>query len=210
MASDVAMNYVQFQDKQKTPSKLVCIGRNYAAHAAELGNALPEQMVFFFKPNASISQRLKAFDGEPLHYEAEISFAVVGGTIRYVGFGLDLTKRKTQSSLKEKGLPWERSKAFRGAAVFSYFVPIDGDLGDLAVELLIDGVRTQFGSVAEMINKPAQILEEAASFIDLEDFDIVMTGTPSGVGELREGSLYEGVIWLGDKELVRASWRAEV
>lgn len=202
------MKTVDFAGNHKSPSKVVCIGRNYAEHVAELGNPLPDNMVIFFKPNASISNELRAVAGEPVHYEAEICFGVEGGEFRYVGFGLDLTKRDLQAELKGKGLPWERSKAFRGSAVFGSFVPLRCSVDALSVELMIDGVRAQFGTVAEMIHKPESMLEEVATFTDLEDFDIVMSGTPKGVGCLKTGSDYEGVIRVGDIELVRTRWKA--
>ncbi|EDY83286.1 fumarylacetoacetate hydrolase family protein [Verrucomicrobiia bacterium DG1235] len=165
-------------------------------------------MVIFFKPNAAISDDLHATHEEPLQYEGEISFGLVGGEFRYVGFGIDLTKRGLQSTLIEKSLPWERCKSFKGSAVFSGFVPLEGKVDELEVELLIDGVRAQCGSVAEMINKPADVLEEIKTFTDLEDYDIVMSGTPKGVGFVKAGSLYEGVIRKNGVELVRSSWRA--
>lgn len=203
------MNAVEFSGTAKAPSKVVCVGRNYMEHISELGNEVPEQMVLFFKPNASISSELRSKDSEPLHYEAEICLGVEGGEFRYVGFGLDLTKRGLQSELKERGLPWERSKAFRGAAVLSQFVAIDSVIDSLQLELWIDGQLAQKGGVAEMINKPRSILEEVRSFVDLEDFDVVMTGTPKGVGVVKEGSLFEGVILRDGEVLFRQSWQAQ-
>lgn len=204
----IKMKTVNFGGSKRVPSKVVCVGRNYMAHISELGNAVPEEIVFFFKPNAAISDELRSFCGEPLHYEGEICFGVEAGEFRYIGFGLDLTKRETQSRLKENGLPWERAKAFRGAAVLGDFVPIRDGFDQLEIELLIDGERAQIGSIDEMIHKPQSILAEARSFIDLEDFDIVMSGTPSGVGPVRGGALYEGVVRQAGRELLRASWRA--
>lgn len=119
------MNLVEFDGIQRTPSKIVCVGRNYTEHIEELGNPVPEQMVLFFKPNASISDELRARHEEPLHYEGEICFGIENGVYRYLGFGLDLTKRGAQKALKERGLPWERCKAFKGSALFSRFVPIE-------------------------------------------------------------------------------------
>ncbi|MBC2605724.1 fumarylacetoacetate hydrolase family protein [Pelagicoccus albus] len=204
------MNTVILADQPVAPSKVVCLGRNYVEHIAELGNSRPEQMVFFFKPNSSISADLKSsHGGEELHYEAEICFGVVGGTLAYIGFGLDLTKRKLQSALKTNGLPWERAKAFQGSAVFSEFQKFSGNTDELEVELLIDGVQTQIGSVEQMINRPEEILEEAKSFTEFEDFDILMTGTPKGVGTVSPGSVFEGVVSQRGVELTRAKWLAQ-
>ncbi len=102
-----------------TPSKIVCVGRNYVAHIEELGNEIPEQMVVFNKPNSAIGDTLYANLGEPLHYESELAFMVRAGQLAAVAFGLDLTRRELQSRLKHRGLPWERAKAFDGAALFS-------------------------------------------------------------------------------------------
>jgi len=124
--------------RRVTPSKVVCIGRNYIAHIEELGNEIPDQMVVFNKPNSAISDILRSqIAGEPLHYEGELAFVIEGGKLAAVGFGLDLTKRT------------------------------------------------------------------------LEDGDIIMTGTPEGVGELRTGERFEGRVLAGSKELVTATWIAQ-
>ncbi|MDQ8180219.1 fumarylacetoacetate hydrolase family protein [Pelagicoccus sp. SDUM812005] len=204
-----AMKAVNFSGVERFPSKLLCVGRNYVEHIEELGNAIPEQMVLFFKPNASIGSVLRAEDGEALHYEGEICFGVEEGQFRYVGFGLDLTKRELQGRLRAEGLPWERSKAFRGAGLFSAFVPFEGAMEDLSLQLWIDGVLAQEGGVKQMINKPQEILDELLAVTDLEDFDIVMTGTPAGVGRVSAGSRFEGVVLCSGKELVRCSWEAQ-
>ncbi len=203
------MNSIDFSGKETLPSKVVCVGRNYAEHIAELGNEVPEDMVLFFKSNASISRVLRACDGEPLHYEGEICLGVENGEFRYVGFGLDLTKRELQSELKKKGLPWERCKAFRGAAVLSPLLRIEEGIDELELELRIDGELVQRGGVADMIYKPRDILEEIQTFVDLEDHDIVMTGTPKGVGVIKEGAVYEGTILKRGEPLLRHAWRAE-
>ncbi|MFA0697572.1 fumarylacetoacetate hydrolase family protein, partial [Vibrio sp. 10N.222.49.C9] len=106
------LKQVTLENQSFTPSKILCVGRNYAAHIEELGNEIPEDMVVFMKPNSSLSQQLNSFHDEPLHYEAELCFLVKDGEFSGVAIGLDLTKRETQSALKAKGLPWERAKAF--------------------------------------------------------------------------------------------------
>ena len=112
------MNSIIINQKKIFPSKVVCIGRNYVEHIKELNNETPDSMVFFFKPNSSISSKLVFPKGNPsCHYESEISFLIEENKISAVAFGLDLTLRETQSRLKEKGLPWEKAKAFDGAAV---------------------------------------------------------------------------------------------
>lgn len=193
-----------------TPSKIVCVGRNYVAHIEELGNEMPEEMVVFNKPNSAIGDILRSqMAGEDLHYEAELAFVVTGGELSAVGFGLDLTKRNLQSKLKEKGLPWERAKAFDGSALFSDFVSLNGNFDNLALELDVDGETRQAGGVDLMMYKPATILSELKRFTTLEDGDVVMTGTPAGVGKIRTGERFDGRVRRKAKTLVSASWVAQ-
>ena len=196
--------------KKVTPSKILCVGRNYVEHITELGNEVPENMVVFAKPNSAISDALHSTHlKEKLHYEGEICFMIENGQPTAVGFGLDLTKRETQSALKKKGLPWERAKAFDGAALFSEFVPVTGGNAEITIKLFINEELRQHGSTAQMMYKPADILAELKTFSTLEDGDIIMTGTPAGVGTVETGDLFRGVIFLGDEELVSKSWQAQ-
>ena len=191
------------------PSKIVCVGRNYVGHIQELGNEIPGSMVVFNKPNSAITDILRSrIDGQVLHYEGELAFTVHHGKLAAVGFGLDLTKRVLQSALKEQGLPWERAKAFDGAALFSEFLALPKDIANLSLRLDVDGELRQAGGVDLMIYKPEAIIIELATFTTLEDGDIIMTGTPSGVGEIRPGQLFEGQVLLGDRPLVSATWVA--
>jgi 2-keto-4-pentenoate hydratase/2-oxohepta-3-ene-1,7-dioic acid hydratase in catechol pathway len=192
------------------PSKIVCVGRNYVAHIKELGNEIPGNMVVFNKPNSAITDTLRShIDGEALHYEGELAFTVRQGKLDAVAFGLDLTRRALQSVLKEKGLPWERAKAFDGAALFSEFVALPTDISQLALRLYVDGELRQAGGVDTMIYKPQDIIDELVSFTTLEDGDIIMTGTPAGVGEITPGQVFEGQVLLSDKLLVAMNWLAQ-
>lgn len=204
------MNSVSLDGQAVTPSKVVCIGRNYVAHIEELGNEIPDEMVVFAKPNSAIGEILYSQLGdEPLHYEGEIAFMVEAGQLSAVAFGLDLTKRELQSSLKTAGLPWERAKAFDGAALFSSFSRIEGGTTDLAVELLVDGETRQAGGVDLMMYSPAVILEELSKFMTLEDGDIIMTGTPAGVGVVGPGETFTGSVKQGTETLAQGSWKAQ-
>lgn len=204
-----AMHTVSVNGTPVTPSKIVCVGRNYVAHIQELGNEVPQDMVVFNKPNSAISDvLLSEVDGEALHYEGEIVLLVRGGEFAAVGFGLDLTRRELQNTLKQKGLPWERAKAFDGAALFSEFVPLPPDLGGLALQLEVDGEMRQAGGVDMMIYPPATIRAELRKFTTLEDGDLVMTGTPAGVGAIRRGERFDGRILSQGEVLVSASWVA--
>ncbi|HCH70123.1 MAG TPA: 2-keto-4-pentenoate hydratase [Colwellia sp.] len=203
------MNLVIVDKKPVIPSKIICIGRNYVDHIAELGNEFPDEMVVFLKPNSAISTQLQSFHQEALHYEAELCFLYQQGRFSAVAVGLDLTKRRLQAKLKAKGLPWERAKAFNGAAVFSDFVLIDKIENSLGLTLAIDGNIIQAGGVELMMVKPDAILTQLQDFIDLEDGDIVMTGTPKGVGEIVSDSQFIGQVIYQGKTLVSATWLAK-
>ena len=204
-----SMQSVLLENYSIRPGKIVCIGRNYVKHITELGNEIPDEMVLFAKPNAAIGSCLATHHGdEPLHYEGELCFLIGGGDFKAVGFGLDLTKRGLQTRLKEKGLPWERAKAFDGAALFSPFAPFDGDLTELRFELHIDGQCRQRGTYAQMIHKPDQILAEVRTFMSLNDNDILMTGTPHGVGTVEPGRAFRGVVFAGDLPMTEGYWTA--
>jgi 2-keto-4-pentenoate hydratase/2-oxohepta-3-ene-1,7-dioic acid hydratase in catechol pathway len=202
------MNSILVNNKPVVPNKVICIGRNYVEHIAELGNEIPNEMVVFLKPNSAIAANLNAFHQEPLHYEAELCFVYHQGRFSAVGFGLDLTKRSLQSQLKAKGLPWERAKAFDGSAIFSEFIEINNVDPTLELNLTINDKTVQQGGIELMMYKPNEILKELQTFMTLEDGDIVMTGTPKGVGVINQGDTFEGNILLENKTLVSAQWQA--
>ncbi|MCP3922888.1 MAG: fumarylacetoacetate hydrolase family protein [Desulfobacterales bacterium] len=200
------MNSIKLNGNKITPSKVVCIGRNYVEHIEELNNEVPSEPVIFIKPNSAISNEIYSGKTDTIHYEGEISFLVVSSKISAIGMGLDLTKREVQTKLKTKGLPWERAKSFDNSAVFSDFVPFNGNMKDLRMELYINSVLIQKAEYQMMLNKPNDILNEIKTFLTLEDGDIVMTGTPKGVGEIKTGDIFLGKIFEGDQLLVDGSW----
>lgn len=203
------MNTIKVNGSTLQPSKILCVGRNYRAHIEELDNEIPDSMVVFSKPNSAISDTLHSdIDNQPLHYESELAFTVKAGNLHAVGFGLDLTKRGLQSELKAKGLPWERAKAFDGAALFSAFVTLPNGIEGLSLRLDVDGKPRQTGDTSLMIYTPVQIIRELKTFITLEDGDIIMTGTPAGVGAIAAGEYFEGEVLFGGKPLVSAGWTA--
>lgn len=203
------MHSVRLGEKLITPSKLLCIGRNYVAHINELNNTIPEQMVVFNKPNSCITSTLSSFHQERLHYEVEICFLIEEEQLSAVAIGFDLTKRDLQSELKSKGLPWERAKAFDGSAVFSRFIPLDGiDSNQLHIELFINSMRVQCGQVSQMIYSPETILADLKSYTQLYDGDVIMTGTPQGVGEIHMGDIFLSRLKLDGKTLIEAEWVA--
>ena len=200
------MKTINLDGKAIFPSKIVCIGRNYVDHIKELGNEMPSEPVIFLKPNSAISEHVQSGESGAIHYEAEITFMISSKRFAGVGFGLDLTKRDVQSRLKAKGLPWERAKAFDGAAVFSDFVSCPTDVSDLRLELMINEKLTQQGGCELMINKPEAILKATSEFLSYEDGDLIMTGTPAGVGPLQQGDKFTGRILENDKLLLEQDW----
>lgn len=202
-------NTINFNGLEITPSKIVCVGRNYADHITELGNEVPTEPVIFLKPNTAISADIYSHQVDDIHYEGEISFLIKEDAIVGVGFGLDLTKRAIQSTLKKKGLPWERAKAFDKSAVFSEFVSIPQNISALRMILSINGQLTQGGGYQEMLNKPQSLLDEINSFMTLVDGDIVMSGTPSGVGKVTVGDEFVGEIYNGEELLVKSAWQVK-
>lgn len=202
------MNLINFNNTQIAPSKIICIGRNYVAHIQELNSETPDEMTVFMKPKSAITNVLNAVHIEPLHYEAELCFLIKDQKINAIAIGLDLTKRGLQSKLKAQGLPWERCKAFNGSALFSDFVAFDGAVDELNFTLDIDGKRLQTGNVDLMIYKPDVILSELQKFLNLEDGDVIMTGTPAGVGVVDAGQKFVGALFNGDQLLISQTWNS--
>lgn len=203
------MNNVIFNSMPVTPSKIICIGWNYVEHINELGSEQPDEPVIFMKPNSAISGELYFDPVDAVHYEAEIAFIIKNNQLAGVGFGLDLTKRELQAKLKAKGQPWERAKAFNNAAVFSEFVPLEDDISTLSVKLAINDVTVQHGGVELMIFKPDVLLKEIVKSFKLEDGDILMSGTPKGVGTFNIGDQFNGQIFSNNTLLVEKKWIAK-
>jgi len=200
------MNNVKHDGVDLFPSKVVCIGRNYVEHIKELDNEIPTEPVVFIKPNSAISRHVESSQNEEIHYEGEICFIIQNSKIAGIGFGLDLTKRNVQKVLKTKGLPWERAKAFDKSAVFSEFVTCDEDYQSYKMELFINNKLQQFASFELMINKPEALLTEVQTFLTLEDGDILMTGTPKGVGVINSGELFSAKIYKNENIIIEQSW----
>ena len=198
------MNTIQYQNNNVTPSKILCIGRNYVEHIQELNNEIPDEPVIFIKPNSAINNVIKFCDD--LHYEGELCFLAENGEFVGVGFGIDFTKRDLQAKLKQKGLPWERAKAFNGSAVFSEFIALPDEATALGFSLHINGELRQQGCYSMMIHKPEACLAAIKQDFFLEDGDIVMTGTPKGVGAINVGDQLSARVLLGEKVLLEACW----
>ena len=187
----------------KLSNKIVCVGRNYVEHIQELNNEMPSEPVYFIKPMSCVTEKIELIDYSPMHYEGEICF-LMGEKIK-VGFGFDFTLREIQNKLKKKGLPWERAKAFKASAVFSKFVDFN-DIEELGVEVYKNGELVQKGGVNLMIYKPQFLFEDIERIFGLNNGDIIMSGTPKGVGVVKSGDVFEGKILEGKKVLVSKKW----
>ena len=190
--------------------KIICIGRNYGAHARELGNAMPEEPVFFLKPSTALLLpgspiRLPAFSTDVQH-ELEVVFRVAqGGSaipeaqalshLDAYTLGLDLTARDVQNEQKAKGLPWEKAKAWDGSAPISdQWVALDAatDLSDIRFELERNGTTVQQGNTADMLFPVSRLVAYVSKFITFEPGDLLFTGTPEGVGPITSGDVLTG------------------
>ncbi len=201
------MQQIIFNQQKVTPSKVVCIGRNYVAHIEELGNEMPENMVIFNKPNSAITDQL-SYHGEVCRFEGELCLLIQNGAVAGLGLGLDLTHADIQNRLKQKGLPWERAKAFDGSAVLSEFIPFDGMLSSLRFTLQHNDTLVQEADYSLMMYKPQEMIEEISSFMTLETYDIIMTGTPKGVGYYQQGDLFQMQLYSGEKLILEVHWKA--
>ena len=199
------MKTISYANLQITPSKIVCIGRNYVEHIEELGNEIPSSMVIFNKANSAISETLNYYK-EDTRFEGEICFLIENKSIAGIGFGLDLTHADIQNTMKSKGLPWERAKSFDGSAVFSAFVPFSGDITKLSMKLTINDKLIQFANYDLMMYKPHTMIDEIESFMSLEDGDVIMSGTPKGVGTYAKGDRFVGEVFCDEVLLVSGEW----
>ena len=196
--------------------KIICVGRNYAAHAKELNNSVEEEPVIFLKPDTALLSNNQDFYlpdfSNDIHYEAEVVVKInkPGKHIdekfanRYydsVSVGVDFTARDLQSMLKAKGLPWERAKAFDGSAVIGSFLPLAevGNIADLDFSMNLNGQKVQSANTSEMVFSVDKVIAFVSRFITLKTGDLIYTGTPQGVGKVNVGDHLIG--YLGDKEL---------
>ncbi len=189
--------------------KIICIGRNYAMHAKELKNEVPEEPVIFLKPDTALLRNNQPFFvpefAEDFHYETELVIKIdrLGKNIgkqfahRYyneVGMGIDFTARDLQQKLKDKGLPWERAKAFdSSAAISKTFISKNKfkDIQNVNFKLLINGEERQVGYTGDMLFKVDEIIEYVSKFFTLKIGDLIYTGTPAGVGSVSIGDHFE-------------------
>ena len=191
--------------------EIICIGRNHADHISELNNERPTETVIFLKPDSSILPNknpfvIPAFSND-IHHEVEILVKIckVGKHIdakfahKYyeeIGLGIDFTARDVQSKLKEKGLPWEKAKAFDHSAVIGNFTSKKdfSSLENINFELKSNGAIVQEGNTSLMLWKIDELISYVSQYFTLKIGDIIFTGTPKGVAKVTEGDVLEGFI----------------
>lgn len=194
--------------------KIFCIGRNYAEHAKELNNPIPEEPVIFMKPPTALLRDNQAFYipefSNDVHYEVELVLKVSknGKSIerefasKYydaVGLGIDFTARDIQSKCKEKGLPWEKAKAFDHSAVLGDFISLDKlhDSKSIRFSLQKNGKIVQSGDSGDMLFDFDALIVQVSKYFTLQQGDLIYTGTPAGVGPVAIGDVLTG--HLGDQ-----------
>lgn len=191
--------------------KIFCVGRNYAAHARELGNEVPEDPVIFMKPESAL-----LLPGTPfyypkftreLHYECELVIRIskngrhipeqyAGTYYDAITAGIDFTARDIQSELKAKGLPWEKAKAWDNSAVTGEWIPVNGisNREDIRFGLYKNNELVQDGHSVNMIHSFEKIIAHISAYFSVNVGDLVFTGTPAGVGEAVPGDELEGFV----------------
>ncbi len=191
--------------------KLICIGRNYAAHIDELKNERPEEPIVFIKPDSSILPKEQDFYipefSKDVHYEVEVLVKIkkVGKHISRefahtyydeVGLGIDFTARDLQSKLKAKGLPWEKAKGFDGAAIVGKWVQKEKfkNMENINFSLAKNGKNVQVGNTSLMLWKIDELISYVSTYFMLKKGDIIFTGTPEGVGRVSPNDYLSGTL----------------
>jgi 2-keto-4-pentenoate hydratase/2-oxohepta-3-ene-1,7-dioic acid hydratase in catechol pathway len=191
--------------------KIFCVGRNYAEHATELNNAIPDEPVIFMKPKSALLQAHTPFYypefTNELHYECELVLRISKNgkyiqdkfASKYydaISVGIDFTARDIQNELKEKGLPWERAKAWDNSAAIGKWVPVANikNRREIAFKLLKNKEVVQQGNSKEMIYDFDYLVSYISNFFSVNIGDLIFTGTPAGVGELVVGDELEGYL----------------
>lgn len=198
--------------------KIICIGRNYTKHIEELQNERPDEPVVFLKPDSAVLLKQHPFVipefSDDIHHEVEILVRInkVGKYIdtkfahNYydeIGLGIDFTARDLQAKLKEKGLPWEKAKAFDGSAVIGSFLSKKDfqSTENINFELRNNGNTVQTGNTSFMLWKIDELIAYVSQFFTLKIGDIIFTGTPEGVAKVNPNDILEG--YIEDKKLFR-------
>jgi 2-keto-4-pentenoate hydratase/2-oxohepta-3-ene-1,7-dioic acid hydratase in catechol pathway len=202
--------------------KIICIGRNYAEHAKELGNAIPTEPLFFLKPDSAVLAHRHPFYipawTQEVHHEVELLIRICrnGKAIqpefahRYfdaLSLGIDFTARDVQAEAKAKGHPWEKAKAFDGSAVISkkwiLTDSLDSGWESIPFHLNKNGAMVQSGCALDMIHHVHNLIAHVSQYMTLKMGDVIFTGTPSGVGMIEDGDVLEG--FLNEESMFRVN-----
>ncbi len=198
--------------------KIICIGRNYVNHAKELNNPIPENPVFFTKPETALVHNNEPFFypdfSNNIHYEVEIVVRIhkMGKHIQEkfahtyyneIGIGIDFTARDLQEKCKQKGLPWEVAKAFDQSAPISKFINKKNfsDINNIDFSLQKNGTIVQEGNTKDMLFSIDQLIAYISQFITLKTGDLLFTGTPAGVGAIKIGDQLEA--YIGEEQMLK-------
>lgn len=191
--------------------KIICVGRNFSEHAAELKNELPTEPVLFIKPDTAVLKPNQNFYHPPfsqdIHHECEVFFRI-GKKGRYIkrqfaalhidsiGLGIDFTARDLQAQQKQKGLPWEIAKAFNSSAPISPFYPLEQfpDWDNINFRLEVNGETRQVGNTRDMIFKIDFLIEYISQYFTLKTGDLIFCGTPAGVARVQPGDHLVGYL----------------
>lgn len=189
--------------------KIICIGRNYAKHAEELNNPIPQEPVVFLKPDTAVLLKKHPFfipeHSNNVHHEIELVVKInrLGKHIetrfahKYyneIALGIDFTARDVQDDCKKKGLPWEKAKAFDGSAAVSNFFSLESlkkEINNIDFYLDINGKKVQEGSTKQMLFSVDQLISHVSKYFTLKTGDLIFTGTPAGVGPVQREDLLE-------------------
>ena len=191
--------------------KILCVGRNYAKHIEELKNAVPDEPVIFFKPDTALVRSNRDFYypeySQEIHYECELvfRFAKEGKYIAEefardyidgIGLGIDFTARDLQTKAKENGLPWALAKGFNDSAPVSEFLPLEDfpDFKNIGFTCHLNGEERQNGNSSHMLWPVANLIAYISKFVTFKKGDLLFTGTPAGVGEVKVGDHIEGFL----------------
>ena len=206
-------------DYQKVSNKVICVGKNYADHAKEMNSAVPVEPLLFLKPWTAVT----SLNGEiniphnkgQIHHELEIAYVIgkklvnasesnVQQSIGGIGLALDLTLRDVQTTLKEKGFPWDKSKGFDLSCpiVCISTKGMTMDYNKVEINLIKNGQLQQRGNSFDMIFKTIQLISYMSNWFTLNAGDIILTGTPAGVGPIQTGDQLSSSLKMSGKEVL--------
>ncbi len=192
--------------------KFICIGKNYLAHAREMGWQIPQEPMFFFKPENALPSQAGIFPypefSQDVHYEIEVAVRIdaggrnlteeqAAGCYSHISLGIDFTARDLQKQQKELGFPWEICKSFEDSAPVGSWIPLEefgGDIQNLSFTLEVNGEGKQQGATRDMIFPVNQLIAHISRYVTLDPGDIMFTGTPEGIGPVQPGDTLKGYL----------------